>query len=113
MIAGVGHGPLHRLLGRVVVPLALFLLVLPRLRYDPVRLMAILRGQFMMPPQNFFRRQQFLAIACVVSGDLSRCRSVDALLPQMIFDLFPARAGGLQILLRVAPDFRLSMLAAL
>ena len=39
------HGPLRRLLGRVVVLLALFLLVFSRLCHDPVSLMPILCGQ--------------------------------------------------------------------
>jgi hypothetical protein len=49
----------------------------------------------------------------MVGRDL-RCRgSVDSLFPQMVFDLFTSRTGGLQVFLRVASDFRLSMLAAL
>src|ERR1700676_1416305 len=49
----------------------------------------------------------------MVGRDLRCCRSVDPLLSQMIFDLFTPRTGSLQIFLRVAADFRLSMLAAL
>src|SRR5580700_10317875 len=49
----------------------------------------------------------------MVGCDLCCCRSVDSLLSQMIFDLFSSWTGSLQIFLRVASDFRLSMLAAL
>ena len=49
----------------------------------------------------------------MVGRDL-RCRgSVDSLLPEMVFDLFTPWTGSFQIFLRVASDFRLSMLAAL
>src|SRR5258708_20327591 len=49
----------------------------------------------------------------MVGCDLCCCRSVDSLFSEMVFDLFTARTGSLQIFLRVAADFRLSMLAAL
>ncbi len=49
----------------------------------------------------------------MVGRDL-RCRgSVDSLFPEVVFDLFTSRTGSLQIFLRVAFYFRLSMLAAL
>jgi hypothetical protein len=52
-------------------------------------------------------------VARVVSGDLCRRCSVDALLAEMFFDLFPTRAGCFQIFLSVAFDLGLSMLTAL
>ena len=48
----------------------------------------------------------------MVRRDLCRRGSVDSLFPKMVFDLFTPRTGSLQILLRVAFYFRLSMLAA-
>jgi hypothetical protein len=62
---------------------------------------------------DFKPGQQFLAVPSMVSRDLCRHRSVDSLFPEMVFDLFKSRAGSLQIFLRVAFYFRLSMLAAL
>ncbi len=109
MIARPGHGPLrlHLWLRHLVLPM------FARLCDDAVGLMPILRGQLAVPLQDFLRRQQFLAVARMVGRDLRRRGSVDSLLPEMVFDLFPARAGRLQILLRISLDFRLSMLAAL
>ena len=49
----------------------------------------------------------------MVGRDLCRRGSVDSLFSKMVFDLFPSRTGSLQIFLRVAFYFRLSMLAAL
>ncbi len=49
----------------------------------------------------------------MVGRDLRRRGSVDSLFPEMVFDLFTSRTGSLQIFLRVAFYFRLSMLAAL
>src|SRR5467141_3854975 len=49
----------------------------------------------------------------MVGCDLCRRGSVDSLFPKMVFDLFTSRTGSLQIFLRVAFYFRLSMLAAL
>ena len=40
-------------------------------------------------------------------------RAVDSQLAEMVLDLFPARAAGLQIFLRITLDLRLPMLAAL
>jgi hypothetical protein len=50
MIAGIGHGPLRRLVGFVDVPLSLLLSMLPRLRYYLVGLMPVLCGQLPVPP---------------------------------------------------------------
>jgi hypothetical protein len=50
MIAGVSHGPLRRLLGRVVVLLALLLSMPPRLGHYLVSLMPMLCGQLTVPP---------------------------------------------------------------
>ena len=108
MIARPGYGPL-RLHLRVMHSM---LPVLTRLDDYVVSLMPILRGQLPVPPQNFLRRQQFLVVARVVGRDLRCRRSVDSLLPQMIFDLLPARTGSLQVFFRIASDFRLPMLAA-
>src|SRR5229473_4524411 len=49
----------------------------------------------------------------MVGRDLCRRSSVDSVFSEMVFDLFTSRTGGLQIFLRVALYFRLSMLAAL
>src|SRR5216683_79142 len=49
----------------------------------------------------------------MVGRDLRRRGSVDPLFPEMVFDLFTSRTGSLQIFLRVAFYFRLSILAAL
>ena len=108
MIPGPSHGPLslHLRLSGLMLP------VPSRLCDNAVGLVAILSGQLPVPPQDFLLRQQFLAVARVVRGDLRRRSSIDALLPQMILDLFPARAGRLQILFRISLDFRLPMLAA-
>ena len=51
--------------------------MLPGLRDDSVRLMAVLRGQIAVPLQHFFGRQQFLAVARMMRGDLRRRRSVN------------------------------------
>ena len=60
MIAGIGHGPLRRLVGLVDVPLSL-LSMLPRLRYDSVGLMPVLRGQLAVPPLTLL---QATAVPC-------------------------------------------------
>src|SRR5229473_2125790 len=49
----------------------------------------------------------------MVGRDLCRRSSVDSVFSEMVFDLFTSRTGSLQIFLRVALYFRLSMLAAL
>src|ERR1700679_19911 len=46
-----------------------------------------------------------------MSGDLCRTRAVPADLLQVLFDLFTAWTGCVEILLCVAPDLRLTMLA--
>ena len=109
MIARPCHGPLrlNLWLRHLVLP------VFARLCDDAIRLVPVLCGQLAVPPQDFSLRQQFLAVARMVGGDLCRRGSIDSLLPQMVFDLFTPRTGSLQIFLRVAFYFRLSMLAAL
>jgi len=48
-----------------------------------------------------------------VCGNLRGSRSVYPHLAEMVFDLFAARAAGLQIFFRIALNLRLSVLAAL
>jgi hypothetical protein len=90
MIAGIGHSLLRRLFGFVSV--SLFLLMLARLSYDPVGLMSMLRRQLTMPLQDFFRREQLLAVSGAVRRYLSGSRTVDSRFPEMVLDLFAARA---------------------
>ena len=48
-----------------------------------------------------------------MGGDLCRRRAVQALLPLVVLNLFPAKAGGFEVLLRIALNLRLPVLAAL
>jgi hypothetical protein len=66
-----------------------------------------------MPLENLLWRQQFLAIARPVRGDLRRRCAIKALFPLVILDLLTAEAGGFEILLRITLDLRLAVLAAL
>jgi len=59
--------------------------------------------------QDFFRRMEFLTIACAVSGYLCRARALSSNLLQVFFNLHPTRARCLQILLRISLDLRLPM----
>jgi hypothetical protein len=90
MIAGIGHSLMCRLFGFVSV--SLFLLMLSRLTYDPVGLMSMLRRQLAMPLQDFFRREQLLAVSGAVRRYLSGSRAVDSRFSEMVLDLFAARA---------------------
>ena len=74
MIARVGHGLLHRLLGLLNMLLSVF----ARLRDNTIRLMAELCGQFAVPLQHLFRRMEFLAIPRAVGGNLCRARAIPA-----------------------------------
>ncbi len=103
-----GHGPLRV---RLRFP-HLTLPVRPRLGHNAIGLVPILGSQFTVPAQHFVLRQQLLLVAGMMSRDLRGRRSVDSLLAQMVLDLFPARAGCVQILLCVSPDFRLPVLSA-
>ena len=87
--------------------------MLARLCDDAVRLMPVLCGQARGATQDFFLRQQLLAVARVVRGYLCRGRTVDTLFTEMIFDLLSARAGRLKILFRVTLDLWLPVLATL
>ena len=62
--------------------------------------------------QDFFRRMEFLAIACAMSGNLRRACTFPSNLLQVFFDLDSTRTRCLQILLRISLDLRLPMLAA-
>jgi len=86
---------------------------LPHLRHNPVGLVAVLSGQFPMLPLHLFRRQQLLAVAGAMGGDLPSRSAVDSLLPLVILHLLPSRTRSLQILPRIALDLRLAVLAAL
>ena len=57
--------------------------------------------------------RRLLRIARLVRGDLRRSAPAAALLRESFFDLLTPRTRRLQILLRVAFDLRLAMLAAL
>ena len=109
MIAGVGDSLLSDL-GRIDL---LPLMIGERPRHHPIGLMAVLRGKFAVPVQYFCRRLQLLRVAGSMSGDLGRSRSLAPNLRQMLFDLATARARRFKILLGVALDLRLAMLAAL
>ena len=87
--------------------------MLARLGHDPVGLMSVLRGQVAMPLQYLFRREQLFTISGAVRRDLRGSRAVDPRLTEMVFDLFPARTGGFQILFCIALDLGLPVLAAL
>jgi hypothetical protein len=54
-----------------------------------------------------------VTISGAVRRDLRGSRAVDPRLTEMVFDLFPARTGGFQILLCIALDLGLPVLAAL
>ncbi len=84
-----------------------------RFGYYPVGLMAELPGQLAVLPLHLFGRQQFLFISRPMRGDLACRRAVDSLLALVVFHLLAARTRRLHILLRVAPDLRLAVLAPL
>lgn len=88
MIAGIGHGTLGGIIGFLHLPLAVF----PGLGDHAVRLVAVLRGQLAVPLQHLFRRQQLFLVPGPVRRHLRSSRAVDALLTEMVFDLFAARA---------------------
>ncbi len=121
MVAGIGDGlPCHLLrcpglVGRLgwILFLGEPLRVLAHLGYNPVGLMAVLPRQFTMLPLHLCRRLQLLLVSCAVRCDLSRRRTVDALLALVILHLLPAGTRRLQVLPRVAFDLRLAILAAL
>jgi hypothetical protein len=112
MITGIGHGLPRRLLRFVRVRSRLFLsqrlcfflsfslclsaslslLILAGLGYDLVGLISMLRRQLAMPLQDFFGREQFLAVSGAVCRDLRSSRAVDPRFTEMVFDLFAARA---------------------
>ena len=115
MVAGIGHGLLHRFL-RLLRLLIGLLCVMPRIRsrlgHNSIRLMPELSGQFAVPLQNFFGRMKLLAVPRAMSCDLRRACTVSANFLQVSDDLFPARARCVKILLAVALDLRLAMFAA-
>jgi len=115
MIAGVADGLPRSLLRRPGWGLLLGepACALLCLSHNPVGLVAVLPGQFSMLPLHLFRRQQLLAVAGAMGGDLPGRRAVDPLLPFVILHLLPSRTRRLQILPRVALDLRLAILAAL
>ena len=84
-----------------------------RLIYDPVWLIPIFGGDFLMLRQHLFRTEGDLGIARPVRRDLRGSGTLQALLFKVSFDLLAARAAGFQILFRVASDFRRAVLAGI
>ena len=66
-----------------------------------------------MPFENLFPRKKVFAISCAMRCDLRSSRTLSAHLLKMLFDLRTSRTRCFQILLRVALDLWLPMLAPL
>ena len=79
---------------------------------DTICLMAEPSSKLTVLLQDFFRRMEFLAIACAMSGNLRRTRALSSNLLQVFFDLDSTRTRCLQILLRISLDLWLPMLTA-
>ena len=107
VVAGIGYG----LLGSLRWIELLSVLIGKRSRHNPIRLVAMLRCEIAMPVQHLGRRLQLFRIASSVGRNLGRSRAFAADLLQMRLDLLPAWARCLEILLGVALDLRLAMLA--
>jgi hypothetical protein len=106
MVARIGHRLRHRFLRlHNLVPFVCLCDYMIRLMAEP-------RRQFAVPLQYLIGRMKLLAVAGAMRGNLRRARTLSADLLQVFFDLDTTRARCLQILLRVALDLRLAMLAA-
>ena len=83
------------------------------LGYHSVGLVAKLCSQLPMALQNLLRRMQFLVVPRSMRCDLSCACAIPPYLLQMFFDLLAARTRRVKILLGIAFDLWLSVLAGL
>src|SRR6202171_2870491 len=74
--------------------------------------MAVLYSQFAVPLQYLFWGMNLLAVPRAMGSNLSRARAFSSNLLQVSLDLFSSWTRCIEIFLRVALDFRLSVLAA-
>src|SRR5208337_856167 len=112
MIAGIGNGLSFRLKISLVRARCMELCMFARLGYNAIRLMAVLSRQFTVPLQYLFRGVNLLTVSGAMGGDLRGARAFSSNLLQVFLDLFSPWTRCIEIFLRVALDFRLSVLAA-
>ena len=93
--------------------LRLALPALPRFGHDFVGLIAELGGNLPMRRHHLGGREDLLAVAGVVRGNLRGLRTAESAPCDSLDDLLAARAGGVKVLLRVAFDLRCAALARL
>ena len=112
VIASIGDGLSFRLKFRLVRMPRKKLCMVTRLGDNAIRLIAVLCSQFTVPVRYFFWRANLLTMPRAMSRNLCRARAFSSNLLQVPLDLFSPWTGCIEIVLRIAFDFRLTVFAA-